>query len=116
MSYNKRTNVSFAPCHARTLAYTSSGRRRSAAAKLGWIIVGRRVVAVGPQTTRNGVVAIDRHTTRSGEAWDHGLAGTNDAISRFWHDALLRRRSQKHRERSKGIMPRQNALHLLQLI
>jgi hypothetical protein len=62
----------------RTLAYTSSGRRRSAAARLGWIIVGRRVVVVGPQTTRNGVVAIDPHTTQSGVAWDHSLAGTND--------------------------------------
>jgi hypothetical protein len=37
-------------------------RRRSAAAKLGWIIVGRRVVVVAPQTTRNGVVAIDPQT------------------------------------------------------
>src|SRR5882757_6485456 len=27
----------------------------------------------------------------------------------IWHDAVLRRRSQKHRERSKDIMPRQNA-------
>jgi hypothetical protein len=71
------------PCHARTLACASSGRRRSAAAKLGWIIVGRRVVVVGPQTTRNGVVAIDPHTTRSGVAWDHSLAGTNDDMSRF---------------------------------
>jgi hypothetical protein len=38
---------------------------------------------VGPQTTRNGVVAIDPHTTRSGVAWDHSLAGTNDDMSRF---------------------------------
>src|ERR1700681_2224322 len=66
-----------------TSAYASSGRRRSAAAKLGWIIVGRRVVVVGPQTTRNGVVAIDPHATRSGVAGDHSLAGTNDDISRF---------------------------------
>jgi hypothetical protein len=55
----------------RELAYTSSGRRRSAASKLGWLIVGRRIVVVDPQTTRNGVVAIDPHTTRSGVAWDH---------------------------------------------
>ena len=46
-------------------AYRAAVCRRSAAAKLGWIIVGRRVVVVGPQTTRNGVVAIDPHTTRS---------------------------------------------------
>jgi hypothetical protein len=38
---------------------------------------------VGPQTTRNGVVAIDPHTTRSDVAWDHSPAGTNDDISRF---------------------------------
>jgi hypothetical protein len=65
------------------MAYTSSGSRRSAAAKLGWIIEGGRVVVVGPQTTRNGVVAIDPHTTWSGVAWDHSLAGTNDDMSRF---------------------------------
>jgi hypothetical protein len=29
---------------------------------------------VGPQTTRNGVIAIDPHTTRSGVAWDHRSA------------------------------------------
>jgi hypothetical protein len=38
---------------------------------------------VGPQTTRNGVVAIDPHTTRSGIAWDRSVAWTNDDISRF---------------------------------
>jgi hypothetical protein len=38
---------------------------------------------VGPQTARNGVVATDPHTTRSGVAWDHSLAGTNDDMSRF---------------------------------
>jgi hypothetical protein len=38
---------------------------------------------VGPQTTRNGVVPIDPHTTRSDVAWDHSLAGTNDQMSRF---------------------------------
>ena len=38
---------------------------------------------VGPQITRNGVVAIDPHTTRSGVAWDHSPAGTNDDMSRF---------------------------------
>jgi len=37
---------------------------------------------VSPQTTRNGVVAIDPHTTRS-VARDHSLAGTNDDVSRF---------------------------------
>jgi hypothetical protein len=68
--------------HARALTYTS-GRRRSAAAKLGWIIVGRWVVVVGPQTARNGVIAIDPHATRSGVAWDYSLAGTNDDMLRF---------------------------------
>ena len=53
-------------------------RRRSAAAKFGRIIIGRRVVVVGPQTARNGVVAIDPHTTRGDIAWDLSLAGTND--------------------------------------
>ena len=57
------------------------GRRGSTAAKLGWIIVGRGVVVVGPETTGNGVVAID--TTRSDLARDHSPAGTNDAMSRF---------------------------------
>jgi len=38
---------------------------------------------VGPQTTRNGVVPIDPHTTRSEVAWDHSPAGTNDDVSRF---------------------------------
>lgn len=38
---------------------------------------------VGPQTTRNGVVAIDPHTTRSDVAWDHSFARTNDDMSRF---------------------------------
>jgi hypothetical protein len=38
---------------------------------------------IRPQTTRNGVVAIDPHPTRSGVAWDHSLAGTNDDKSRF---------------------------------
>ncbi len=38
---------------------------------------------VGPQTTRNGVIAIDPHTTGSGVAWDHSLAGTNDDMLRF---------------------------------
>ncbi len=38
---------------------------------------------VGPQTTRNGVVAVDPHTTGSGIAWDHSVAWTNDDISRF---------------------------------
>src|SRR5229473_3362617 len=65
------------------LAYTSSGCRRSGAAKLGWVIVGRRVVVVGPQTTHNGAVAIDPHTTWGDVAWDHSLAGTNDDMSRF---------------------------------
>jgi hypothetical protein len=38
---------------------------------------------IGPQTTRNGVVSIDPHTTGSDVAWDHSLAGTNDDVSRF---------------------------------
>jgi hypothetical protein len=38
---------------------------------------------VGPQTARNGVVAIDPHTTRSGVASDHSLAGTDNDMSRF---------------------------------
>jgi hypothetical protein len=59
------------------------GRRRSTAAKLGWIIVGWGVVVVGPQTTRNGVVAIDPRTAWSDVARDHSLAGANDALSRF---------------------------------
>jgi hypothetical protein len=76
-------NVRFAWCHARTSSYTSSGRRRSATTKPGRIIVGGRVVVVGPQTARNGVVAIDPHTVRrdmawSVVAWGNGLAGTVD--------------------------------------
>jgi hypothetical protein len=62
---------------------TLSDRGISAATELGWIIVGRRIVVVGPQTARNGVVAIDPDTTRSVVAWHHGLAGTNDDMSRF---------------------------------
>jgi len=72
-----------------------------------------------PQISRNGVVAIDPHTTRSGVAWDHSLAGTNDDMSRFGMMptcAGVRRSKERERERSKGIMPRQNALHFLQLI
>ena len=57
--------------------------RRSAAATLGWIIVGRRGIVISPQTTRNGSVAIDPHTTRGDEAWDHSLACTNDGLLRF---------------------------------
>ena len=38
---------------------------------------------VGPETTRNGVVAIDPRTTRSDVAWGHSLTGTNDDMSRF---------------------------------
>jgi len=43
---------------------------------------GVRVIR-SPQISRNGDVAIDPHTTRSGVAWDHSLAGTNDDMSRF---------------------------------
>ena len=68
---------------AKLLEGITSGRRTSAAAKLRWIIVGRRVVVVSPQTTRNGVVAIDPHTIWRGVAWDRGLAGTSDDMSRF---------------------------------
>ena len=50
----------------------------NSAAKLGSIIVGRRGIVVGPQTTRNGIVAIDPHTTRGDEA-----RYTNSGVSRF---------------------------------
>src|SRR4051812_15704778 len=43
---------------------------RSAAAKPGWIIIGRRVVVLAPQTSRNGVVAIDPHAARKAVAFD----------------------------------------------
>jgi hypothetical protein len=89
------------PCHARALMDTSSGAARSAAAKLGWIIVGRWVVVVGPQTSRNGVIAIDPHATRSGVAWDHGLAGTNDDMLRFGMMPCcggVRRSTQSHQK------------------
>jgi hypothetical protein len=59
------------------------GSRRSAAAEFRWIIAGRRVVVVGPQTTRNGVVAIDSPSTRRDVARDQSLAGTNDGLSRL---------------------------------
>jgi hypothetical protein len=49
----------------------------SGTAKLGWIVVGRRVVVVGAEATRNGVVAIDPLTIRSDVAWDPSPAGTN---------------------------------------
>jgi hypothetical protein len=63
---------------------------------------------VGPQTIRNGVVAIDPHTTRSGVAWDHSLGGTNDDMSRFGVMPSCGgvRRSTKKTER----------MHFLQLI
>jgi hypothetical protein len=35
---------------------------------------------VGPQTTRNGIVAIDARTTRADEAWNGNSAGTNDDV------------------------------------
>jgi hypothetical protein len=38
---------------------------------------------IRPQTTRNGVVAIDPHRTRSSLAWDHSVAAANDDKSRF---------------------------------
>src|SRR5216684_1662235 len=50
---------------ARFLAILS-GRRRSAAAELGWIVVAR------------GLVLEDRR-----KAWVHTLAGTNNDMSRF---------------------------------
>jgi hypothetical protein len=56
---------------------------RSAAAKLGWIIVGGRIVVGGPPTPRNAVVALDPDANRTGVAWDHSLAGTNDDMPRF---------------------------------
>src|SRR3954447_7680564 len=58
-------------------------RDQSATAKLGWIIVGRRVIVVGPQTTRNGVVAINLPTTRSHVGWAHSVIGTDDEMLRF---------------------------------
>jgi hypothetical protein len=35
---------------------------------------------VGPQTTRNGIVAIDARTTRADEAWNGNPAGANDDV------------------------------------
>jgi hypothetical protein len=57
---------------------------------------------VGPQTTRNGVVAIDPHSTRSGIAWDHSVAWTNDDISRFGMMPSCGG-TQKHRERGSLV-------------
>jgi hypothetical protein len=37
---------------------------------------------VGPQTTRNGIVAINPRTTRGDEAWDHSPPGMNDDVLR----------------------------------
>lgn len=91
------------------MAHTQQERRRALlvmskvstkalcrSAKLGRIIVGWRVVVVGPQTTRNGVVAIDPRTTWSDVAWDHSLAGMNDDMSRFVviHSCGARRSTQ----------------------
>jgi hypothetical protein len=74
----------------------SLGRALSVTAEFRWIVVGRRVVVVGPETTRNGVVAIDPHTIRSGVAWDHRLAGMNDNMPRFgvMHPCGIGRRTQ----------------------
>lgn len=38
---------------------------------------------VGPQATRNRVVAIDPYATRSDVAWGHRLGGMNDDVSQF---------------------------------
>src|SRR4030081_2070902 len=56
---------------------------RSAAAKFGWIIVGRGIVVGGPKTTRHAVVALDPCVARHGVVLDNGLAWTNDDMSRF---------------------------------
>lgn len=37
---------------------------------------------IGPQTTRNGIVAINPRTTRGDEAWDHSPTGMNVDVSR----------------------------------
>lgn len=37
---------------------------------------------VGPQTTRNGIVAINPRTTRADEACDRSPTGMNDDVSR----------------------------------
>jgi hypothetical protein len=52
-------------------------------AKLGRIIVGRMLVVLGPQTTRNGVVAIDSFTARSCVAGDCSQASTSNDMSRY---------------------------------
>jgi hypothetical protein len=79
---------------ARFLAILS-GRRRSAPAELGWIVVAR------------GLVLEDRR-----KAWVHTLAGTNGDMSRFgvMHPCGVGRSTG----RSKGRRPKQNASHLLQ--
>jgi len=68
------------PHRSRVVAYTPQD---SGAAKLGWIIDGRRVVVKGPQATRNGGIANKPLTTRSDEGWGRSLAGTNNGIARF---------------------------------
>jgi hypothetical protein len=35
---------------------------------------------VGPQTTGNGIVAIDPHTTRGHQVWGHSMADCNAGI------------------------------------
>ena len=78
---------------ARFLAILS-GRRRSAAAELGWIVVAR------------GLVLEDRR-----KAWVHTLAGTNGDMSRFgvMHPCGVGR-STEGDQKAEG----QNTTHLLQ--
>src|SRR6185437_3963182 len=71
------------PSTAALAAHAPSARRRSTAAELGGIIVGRGSVVVGAQTAGNRVVAIDLHTIRRGVAWDRCRAVTNDDMSRL---------------------------------
>ena len=52
---------------------------------------------VGPQTTRNGVVAIDPHTTRSGVAWDHSLARKRQRLVVAIYPGLIRRPAKPSR-------------------
>jgi hypothetical protein len=91
----------------------ATARRRSATANLGWISQwgGRHGRSADrPERCRRDRSAHHLTGARIRAGWDERY---NVAI---WHDALLRRRSQKHRARSKGLMPEQTALHLLQAI
>jgi hypothetical protein len=56
---------------------------RLRAANLGWIIIGRRVVVIGAQTTRNRVVTVNSLPIRTGVAWNDSLNAMSDDMSRF---------------------------------